>query len=220
VADRQFLPIEQIERCAGDTLSEYARQLGCAPRFPLDAEEVAKLVFGLEVYYDGEGFLDSIDRTLLGALYPDGHICPATDTDRMIVVNSAPRFRHVTPGITILHEVGHYRFHFPQDRLAPNTEPAYCREGHISGQRELKVPPREWQASRFASEVLMQRDKVVEVLGGKKPGDLVNLRHHGDRFRRIFGVSQGAMEKRLFDLGYRCIMGRYGYANANLTGDG
>jgi Zn-dependent peptidase ImmA (M78 family) len=140
-----------------------------------------------------------------------------TDQDRTIVVNDSERFRSVTTAFTILHELGHYLLHYPKDTVALGLPPTYCRSEHVTPSKKDKVPPREWQASRFASEVLMPRDKVVEVLGGKKPGDLVNLLHWGDRFRRIFGVSQAAMEKRLFDLGYRCIMGRYGWANNNLT---
>jgi transcriptional regulator with XRE-family HTH domain len=220
IGDGEFIDLAAIEAEANDVLRAIRECVGGDVKFPLDAEVLVRKVASLQVHYDGEGYLDSIDRSLLGCLFPDGVPCPATGQDRTIVVNDSERFRSVTTAFTILHELGHYLLHYPRDSTAVARPPTYCRSGHIAPPRKDKVPPREWQASRFASEVLMPRDKVVEVLGGKKPGDLVNLRHHGDRIRRIFGVSQAAMEKRLFDLGYRCIMGRYGYANANLTGDG
>ena len=216
----EFVHLSVIEAEAREVLRVFGESLGGDLTFPLDAELLVRKVASLEVHYDGEGYLDSMDRSLLGCLFPDGVAFPVTDQDRTIVVNDSERFRSVTTGFTILHELGHYLLHHPADSAGVARPPTYCRSGHVAPSKKDKVPPREWQASRFASEVLMPRDKVVEVLSGKKPGDLVNLRNHGDRFRRIFGVSQGAMEKRLFDLGYRCIMGRYGYANANLTGDG
>jgi len=216
----EFLPLSLIEVQAKDVLHVFRESMGGELTFPLDAELIVRKVASLEVYYDGDSYLDSIDRSLLGCLFPDGVPFPVTDQDCTVVVNDSERFRSVTTAFTILHELGHYLLHYPKDSAATGSRPTYCRSGHVAPSKKDKVPPREWQASRFASEVLMPRDKVLEVLGGKKPGDLVNLKNHGDRFRRIFGVSQGAMEKRLFDLGYQCIMGRCGYANANLTESG
>jgi transcriptional regulator with XRE-family HTH domain len=216
----EFVHLSIIEAQAEDVLRVFRERVGGELTFPLEAELLVRKVASLEVHYDGEGYLDSIDRSLLGCLFPDGVLFPVTDQDRTIVVNDSQRFRSVTTAFTIVHELGHYLLHYPKDAAAAGLPPTYCRSGHVAPSKKDRVPPREWQASRFASEVLMPRDKVIEVLGGKKPGDLVNLRNHGDRFRRIFGVSQAAMEKRLFDLRYRCIMGRYGYANANLTESG
>jgi transcriptional regulator with XRE-family HTH domain len=213
----EFVHLSVIEAEAREVVRVFGDCLGADLSFPLDAELLVRKVASLEVHYDGQGYLDSIDQSLLGCLFPDGVPFPVTDRDRTVVVNDSERFRSVTTAFTILHELGHYVLHYPKDTAAVARPPTYCRSGHITPSRKDKVPPREWQASRFASEVLMPRDKVVEVLGGKKPGDLVNLLHWGDRFRRFFGVSQAATEKRLFDLGYRCIMGHYGWANDNLT---
>ncbi len=137
--------------------------------------------------------------------------------DRLIVVNDAQRYRHVTAAFTIVHEAGHYVFHYPKDAVASAHNPRYCRSEHIEGQRQMKVPPREWQASRFASEVLMPKAKVMWLLDGKKPGEVINLNVYGAMFRVYFGVSQAAMEKRLYDLGYLCGFGRYAYANITRT---
>jgi hypothetical protein len=59
----------------------------------------------------------------------------------------------------------------------------------------------------------MPKGKVSWVLGGKQPGEIINLDLYGSHFREFFGVSQAATEKRLFDLGYKCAFGRYPYAN-------
>jgi hypothetical protein len=58
----------------------------------------------------------------------------------------------------------------------------------------------------------MPADKVAWVLDGRQPGDTLDIRREGYSFREFFGVSQEAMEKRLYDLGYRCQHGRYKYA--------
>jgi hypothetical protein len=59
----------------------------------------------------------------------------------------------------------------------------------------------------------MPKDKVAWFLNDKEPPAIVNLNVYGRYFRGYFGVSQAAMEKRLYDLGYRCAFGRYQYAN-------
>ena len=59
----------------------------------------------------------------------------------------------------------------------------------------------------------MPRGKVSWLLDGKQPPEIINLDIYGSNFRTYFGVSQAAMEKRLYDLGYKCAFGRYAYAN-------
>ena len=220
--DRQvtkFLPIRKIERYASDVLRMYADLSKVDVEdldFPLDAELLVRKVFSLEVHYDGEGVLDKIDPTLLGCLYADGSPSP-WGRDRLIVVNCARRYRAVTDNFTILHESGHYVFHHPIDALSTAVqEGKYCRTDELL--IKVKVHPREWQASRFASEVLMPKAKVGWLLDGKQSGEIINLEIYGPRFREYFGVSQAAMEKRLFDLGYRCAFGRYKYANVTQVG--
>ena len=63
----------------------------------------------------------------------------------------------------------------------------------------------------------MPRGKVSWLLDGKQPPEIINLDIYGSNFRAYFGVSQAAMEKRLFDLGYKCAFGRYAYANVTST---
>ena len=174
------------------------------------------MVFNLEVHYDGEGVLDEMTPGLLGCLYADGSPSP-WGSDRLIVVNSSARYANVTENFTILHEGGHYLFHHPIDALAISRSATYCRSDQVDSGTKSRVPPREWQASRFASEVLMPKAKVSWLLDGKAPPELINLDLYGSRFREFFGVSQAAMEKRLFDLGYKCMFGRHAYANVTNT---
>jgi transcriptional regulator with XRE-family HTH domain len=212
----EFLPIQRIERLASEALKAFADRIGVDVddlRYPLDAELLVRTVFDLDVHYDGEGVLDSIDSSLLGCLYAEGDESP-WGVDRLVVVNSSQRYEAVTDNFTILHEAGHYVFHRPLDALAPTPNAIlYCRSGDRVSVAKAKVDPREWQASRFASEVLMPKKKVAWFLHDKEPPAVVNLNEHGRAFRGFFGVSQAAMEKRLYDLGYRCAFGRYAYAN-------
>jgi transcriptional regulator with XRE-family HTH domain len=212
----EFIPLDIIETYANDALRLFSGRLG-DDLFPLDAEFLVRELFNLEVFYDDGRFMDAIGTNLLGCLFADGMPCPATGTDRVIMVNDSPRFRSVTSAFTIVHELGHYLFHYPKDAIAPTTA-SYCRSGDVQPAGATSVPPREWQASRFASELLMPKDKVRWLLDGRPPGDIINLELYGDNFRRFFGVSQAAMEKRLYDLGYKCAMGRYAYANVTRVG--
>ena len=207
-----FIPIKVIEQYAGDCLGLFAKGPSGEPSFPLDAELLVRQLFDLEVHYDDGTLMDEVAPNLLGCLFADGTPSPLKGRDRVIMVNDAPRFRSVTTSFTILHELGHYLFHYPKDAVAPAT-PSYCRTGDVQATGRNNVPPREWQASRFASELLMPADKVQWILDGKRPGEVVNLDLYGRNFREFFGVSQAAMEKRLHDLEYRCAFGRSAYAN-------
>jgi hypothetical protein len=208
---KDYVPLPIIERYADDALRLFAGRCGGGVSFPLDAEQLVQGLFGLDVYYDNGSIMDAIDPQLLGCLYADGMVCPATGTDRVIMVNDAPRFKGVTTAFTILHEAGHWLLHHPKDAVDAGRS-AYCRTEDVQP-RWSRVPPREWQASRFAGEVLMPRERVRWLLDGREPGDIINLQIYGLTFRQYFGVSQAAMEKRLFDLGYKCAFGRHAYAN-------
>jgi hypothetical protein len=216
----EFLPIKRLESVARDTLASFAGSIGyhiSELEFPLDAELLVRNVFGLDVHYDDEGVLDEIDQSLLGCLFPEGCLSP-WGKDRLIAVNAQPRYESVTTEFTILHEAGHYVFHKPLDALLlDEAEQRLCSQDDMRIGGPFKVHPREWQASRFASEVLMPKDKVVEVLAVRPP-NVVDLARLGTKFREYFGVSQAAMEKRLSDLGFKCLNGRYSYSRSDSSG--
>jgi hypothetical protein len=208
----EFIPLDTIERYAEEALNLFAGRHSSESLFPLDAELLVRELFGLDVYYDDGRLMESLAPNLLGCLYADGMPCPATGRDRVIMVNDSPRFQRVTAAFTILHELGHFLLQYPKDAVALASV-SYCRSGDVQPTGQVRVPSREWQASRFASELLMPKDRVLWLLDGKEPGEVINLDIYGRTFRMFFGVSQAAMEKRLYDLGYRCAMGRYAYAN-------
>ena len=208
----KYVPLPIIEYYAEETLRLFAQRCGGSVTFPVDAERLAREVLGLDIYYDDGTIMDEMESGLLGCLFADGMPCPATGRDRVIMVNDGPRYRGVTAAFTILHEGGHWLLHVPQDAVA--EEPlSYCRAEELLPSWS-KVPPREWQASRLAAEVLMPREMVCRILDGREPeGEVINLEIYGRIFREFFGVSQEAMEKRLSDLKYRYAFGRYPYAN-------
>lgn len=208
---KEFVPLEIIEAYAEDSLRLFAEKCGGGVSFPLDAERLVRELFNLEVYYDDGTIMDAMDAHLLGCLYPEGMVCPATGSDGWIMVNDAPRYRGVTTEFIILHEGGHWLLHHPKDAVATENS-AYCRTEDFQP-RWSRVPPREWQASRLAAEILMPRERVSWLLDGKQPPEVINLDIYGERFREYFGVSQAAMEKRLHDLDYKCAFGRSAYAN-------
>ena len=212
---KEFVPLEIIEAYAEDTLRLFAEACGGRVAFPLQAERLVKELFQLEVYYDDGTIMDRIDSQLLGSLYAEGMICPATGSDRVIMVNDASRYADVTASFTILHEAGHWLIHHPVDAAATEIS-AYCRSEEALPTWS-KVPPREWQANRLAGEVLMPTEMVARVLDGCHPPEIVNLAIYGPRFREFFDVSQAAMEKRLSDLGYTCVGGRRAFADVRET---
>ena len=211
----QYFPLAVIENHARKTLRLVADLSGGKISYPLEAERLVRELFQFDVFYDDGTIMDQIDPLLVGALYPEGMVCPATGSDRVIMVNDAPRFSRVTTSFTILHEVGHLLLHHPLDTTAGVAE-AYCRtkEGHPTWSR---VPPREWQAGRLAGEMLMPKELVTRVLDGIKPPEVVDLATYGPYFRKVFDVSQAAMEKRLADRSYSSVSGMYPFADVSET---
>ncbi len=54
--------------------------------------------------------------------------------------------------------------------------------------------------------MMMPADEVFKVVGEQKDVDVLKI---GPKFREHFGVSQYAMERRLFEQEYRYINGKY-----------
>src|SRR6266481_7630292 len=89
---------------------------------------------------------------------------------------------------------GHFILHFLQG-IGPQVEsrPVFCRE---VGKASVKKDPLEWQADRFAGELVMPVERVRWLLDGKSPGDLVNMDLYAKNFQEYFGTSRAQMEKR------------------------
>ena len=194
-----YLPVSFIRQEAMKVLAAYSRKLGRKVSFPVDAEDVFYVVFGLETFYDSQGILESFGRDIIGGLYPEGH--DFLGRDKRIVVNLAPWFTNFSKRFTIAHEGGHYVLHWL--RLRHRGGPCCTATGCWA----------EWQANRFAGELLMPAEAVSKALDGKKKGDFVKLEHCRERLRDYFGASEAMVEKRLLDLGYRVVGARYSWAS-------
>ncbi|MFB3880983.1 MAG: ImmA/IrrE family metallo-endopeptidase [Armatimonadota bacterium] len=217
-----FLSVDQIRSYAEETLRLYGERLGREPVFPLDAEDLARRVWGLDVYYDGEGYLDGKAGTaVLAVLFPDRFFCPLTGTDRVIVINDAPRFRRVTTGFSILHEVGHYHLQWTRGHWPPRQERSliYCRSDDVTGKTRSRIPQIEWQANRYAGEVYMPAREIPRLLDGKQPeaGEIIVMDIYKPILRQFFGASEAMVEKRLKDLGYKLLGARYPWAQASFS---
>lgn len=206
-----YVRTETIRDYALETLREYERKVGELV-FPLDVADIFDRLFDLATIYDDSGTLERLYGSgVIGCLFPDGHRSP-WGKDKLIVVNSIPAYEGFSRNHTIAHEGGgHYVLHFLKGiGWSGDAKPMYC---HEIGQSTRRKDPLEWQADRFAGELVMPADKVEWLLDGKKPGEVINLEVYAENFRNFFGTSRGQMEKRLFDLGYRLIGTRYAWAS-------
>ncbi len=206
-----FVKIETIRQYATQTLREYEKRTGQLD-FPLDLAEMFDSLFGLTTIYDDTGILDRLYGSgVIGCLFPDGHVSP-WGKDKLIVVNALPAYAGFSSSHTIGHEGGgHYVLHFLKGiGWEGGPKPMYCHGVGQSGQRK---DPLEWQADRFAGELVMPADRVKWLLDGKIPGEVINLDLYADNFRQYFGTSRGQMEKRLVDLGYKLIGTKYDWAS-------
>jgi Zn-dependent peptidase ImmA (M78 family)/transcriptional regulator with XRE-family HTH domain len=200
-----YLPIRAIRQSAANTLWQYSKKSGKKISFPIDPEYLFYVVFGLETFFDEEGILNRLGGGIIGALYPDGQ--GFLGKDKLIVVNTTQDFLGFSPQFTIAHEGGHYVLHYLRFKHQGFfTNPKLCTaedNSHL-----------DWQANRFAGELLMPLSEVKRVLDGKRLGEFVNLEQFGPPFREHFEATEAMMEKRLVDLGYRVLGAKYKWADA------
>jgi hypothetical protein len=205
-----FVSIETIRRYAAETLSQYEQKVG-AIEFPIDLEDLFLRLFKTTLY-DDSGALDRLyGPGVIGCLFPDGHRSP-WGRDRLIVINACPAYGRFSPSHTIAHEGGgHYLLHFLKGvGWSGPAKPMYC---HEVGTGKRKKDPLEWQADRFAGELVMPAGRVRWLLDGKGPGEVINVELYRENFRQYFDTSHAQMEKRLVDLGYRLIGTKYQWAS-------
>ncbi len=206
-----FVRADIIQQYAAETLRAYEARVGELV-FPLDLADMFDILFGLTTIYDNTGALDRLYGSgVIGCLFPDGHVSP-WGKDKLIVVNALSAYERFSYSHTIGHEGGgHYVLHFLKGiGWSGGAKPMYC---HEVGQNARRKDPLEWQADRFAGELVMPVERVQWLLDGKKPGEVINLDLYADNFRKFFGTSRAQMEKRLVDLGYKLIGAKYPWAN-------
>ena len=206
-----YIPVGTIRHYAEEVLFEYQRIVGKV-NYPIDVADMFERLFDLQTVFDDEGVLDkAYGPGVIGCLFPPGHQSP-WGRDRLIVVNVAPGYESFSQSHTIAHEGGgHYILHFLKG-IGPQTEsrPVFCRETTAT---EGKKHPLEWQADRFAGELVMPVERVKWLLDGKLPGDLINMELYAKNFQEYFGASRAQMEKRLVDIGYLLMKPRYEWAD-------
>jgi hypothetical protein len=219
-----FITPEEIERIALKDFASYKDKKGVVKvSFPLNPEDIFFMLFGLTTHYidfDEHDIKLGDNIQLLGALYPEGFsFC---GEDKLILVNAGCHhledselfpFIEQMQRFTIFHEGGHYALHVRPTKiqmsfLSPtrqdsSNQPFICRSDHVAGKN---YDPLEYQANRYAGAMMMPSMEVYNFVGRT---NFVDIDKCGDRFRTYFGVSQKAMEKRLSDLGYRYINGKY-----------
>lgn len=131
---------------------------------------------------------------------------------KLIVINAVPGYQGFSHSHTIAHEGGgHYILHFLQG-VGPEaaSRPVFCRD---VGNNLAKKHPLEWQADRFAGELVMPLERVKWLLDGKEAGELINLELYARNFQEYFETSRAQMEKRLVDLGYLLTHAKYEWAD-------
>jgi hypothetical protein len=207
----RYIPVGTIRKYAEEALFEYERMVGRL-NFPLDVADIFERLFELQTVFDDQGVLDRTYGTgVIGCLFPPGHRSP-WGRDKLIVVNAVPGYQGFSHSHTIAHEGGgHYILHFLQD-IGPEaaSRPVFC---HDIGNSVAKKHPLEWQADRFAGELVMPVERVKWLLDGKGEGELINLELYAKNFQEYFGTSRAQMEKRLVDLGYLLARPKYEWAD-------
>jgi hypothetical protein len=207
----RYIPIGTIRKYAEEVLFEYERKVGCL-NFPLDVADIFERLFELQTVFDDRGVLDgAYGSGVIGCLFPPGHSSP-WGRDKLIVINAGPAYQGFSHSHTIAHEGGgHYILHFLQG-IGPDaaSHAVFCRD---IGNSATKKHPLEWQADRFAGELVMPAGRVQWLLDGKPAGELINLELYAKNFQEYFGTSRAQMEKRLVDLGYLLARPKYEWAD-------
>jgi hypothetical protein len=206
-----FIPVSTIRCYAEAVIAQYEQKIGPI-KFPLDVADMFDRLFDLQTVFDDTGKLDdAFGPGVIGCLFPPGQRSP-WGRDKLIVVNATAPYKGYSSSHTIAHEGGgHFILHFLQG-VAPRAEsrPVFCRD---VGKATARKDPLEWQADRFAGELVMPAEKVRWLLDGKKSGELINLDLYGKNFQEYFDTSRAQMEKRLVDLGYLLMQPKYQWAN-------
>lgn len=148
---------------------------------------------GLEPNFDTERLLDALKLDLLWDQLPGGVLGALQAEQHLVILNQGrlPEF-DAMPGLerfTIAHEVGHAVLH--ADDAWVGVLP--LMEGGRTWCRTNSVEPPEFQANRFASYLLVPRDRLLPVLPATSWGGWPVVY----QLAETFGVTPTAMRVRL-----------------------
>jgi hypothetical protein len=166
-----------------DVAARWIEALGRRPSAPVDVDELAEEVLGLDVQEHADlHALLAPGEAPAGAL--SGLLLPAEDRIYVNAVEArrSPQRRR----FTIAHELGHWHLH---REGGPHTR--FCRPADIAEAAPSRSAPRrlEAEANRFAAALLMPADLVRERAAA--------CRYSVPVLAREFGVSGAAMQVRL-----------------------
>jgi len=169
-----FLRPSELDHASAELLRKYSGWKGAPARPPIDVDEIAEGLLGLDLeVVDLKQHLKMND--VLGATWlDDGRIC----IDESIEGQEG-RF-----AFTVAHELGHWQLHRPIIEMDKVTLPLFAAKPGdkpapaIVCRAQARKQPAEWQADQFAARLLMPASDVIaamRALHGDEPPVLAGL---------------------------------------------
>lgn len=190
------MPLRKIEAIANGILGEWSQRRGLPVTPPVDVQDIAETVAGLEVVWT---HIPERPRERIWAGLMPGL--------QRIVLNEAHRdfFRSHWPGFTrfcIAHELGHWELHADKTALKQLTLPDLPGFGHIW--RDGSKDSVERQADKFSGALLIPRHLLSPYLAQLRSEREVLWR---DLYRvaQEFGVTISALRVRLEELNWIAV---------------
>lgn len=204
ISEEPVLTLEQIEAIAARDRAAFFNLMGRDYfRFPRDKERIPKLLYGLQVVTDDELFSRD-DRAIFAGLFPRGYSYQGMSNVIAIATKYVKDGRRrdttdQTQTFQILHEMGHYKLHWPQREGGKietqlTDRPLYCSSGDSS--------PREVQANHYAGAFLMPEGAVRQLIGDRKS---FVMGRDGRHLCEHFFVEPWILKRRLRSLGIRVV---------------
>lgn len=186
----EFITNDRIEGKANKLLYSFEEVYAKIQNPPIPIDQIVEQF--LDLIYDWDEIPDENDGKILGCLIPQ---------KKKILMNS----RHLdyfnvyggTEAYTKAHEVGHWIMHVAKENDIYQPTLPGIQDGGNYLCRDGKYDPREIQAEKFASYLLMPRHLIMQEVHGcdlTKWPTLYSLRD-------LFGVSITALKNRLVGMG-------------------
>jgi transcriptional regulator with XRE-family HTH domain len=172
-------------------------------RFPEDRDRIPETLFGLQVIEDDVVF-GSDDSRVYAGLFVGGHTYRGSE-NAIVVASRYVRPRAITVKgdyaipetkvFHVLHELGHYRLHWPQDKKSEissrrSERPLYC-SSQDNG-------PLEQEANAYAETFLMPRTDIETMMRRRKSIS----KKEAVEWSELFFVERRTLKIRLERLGY------------------
>lgn len=196
----KYLSDAQIETQAENDFILYQKRLGHNVEFPLYPEEIARVLWGIEIEYP-ENVVDDEGAPVLACFIP---------SEKKIRLNTSLDTNKGRTSFSVAHEVGHVSLHDFLVDFTPDGVRSFCySQGGRSPDQDAKQVER--QADKYASYLLMPRHEVNKALEKYRirHDNPLDLALHGKTLRDHFAVSFYALEIRLAELAVEVKNPRY-----------